>query len=224
MIGASRRAHSYSTHRETCSRAKCGQVRSFFFACVWCCQLRWFAASRSVWCIVCLRVCACISERVLIFRICSILVCNLFTVFFSTGYTAFPDFLNPEVADYWEENIRAFHNNTPIDGLWIDMNEISNFCDGECGGQRKKRAPGAHKYVQKKIRCAKFGSSSQYFQCNLFVTVFLGFDPNNPPYAINNLADHAALDSGTISTDAGAFPRDAHLCCLRALRFLSPRV
>jgi hypothetical protein len=25
-----------------------------------------------------------------------------------------------------------FHAMAPIDGVWIDMNEISNMCDGEC--------------------------------------------------------------------------------------------
>jgi len=42
------------------------------------------------------------------------------------------------VADFWSASIRAFHALAPFDGLWIDMNEPSNFNDGngrEGGGE-----------------------------------------------------------------------------------------
>eukprot|EP01042_Synura_sphagnicola_P003914 gene3914-4910_t len=38
--------------------------------------------------------------------------------------------------DYWTEQIRNFLAITPVDGLWIDMNEPSNFCNNDGNGQK----------------------------------------------------------------------------------------
>jgi alpha-glucosidase (family GH31 glycosyl hydrolase) len=49
------------------------------------------------------------------------------------GSTTFPDFLNLKTHDWWFQQISQFHQNgMPFDGMWIDMNEPSNFCDGQC--------------------------------------------------------------------------------------------
>jgi hypothetical protein len=77
------------------------------------------------------------------------------------GTTAFPDFLHPNATQYWTANIQAFLATVPIDGLWIDMNEISNFCDGDCNGA-STASPVANPF---------YGPN---------------FSPNAPPYVINN--------------------------------------
>ncbi|KFW84426.1 Lysosomal alpha-glucosidase, partial [Manacus vitellinus] len=50
------------------------------------------------------------------------------------GYTAFADFSNPDTHQWWLENLQHFHAHVPFDGLWIDMNEPSNFMDGSEDG------------------------------------------------------------------------------------------
>ncbi|KAL5731561.1 alpha-glucosidase [Ranunculus cassubicifolius] len=42
------------------------------------------------------------------------------------GPTLFPDFLNPNATTYWTGEIAEFRKIVSFDGLWIDMNEISN--------------------------------------------------------------------------------------------------
>ena len=78
-----------------------------------------------------------------------------------------------------------------VDGLWIDMNEISNFCNGECGNGDSnsggsRRLPG-------------YPAS---------------FDPNNPPYKINNQGNRVALNVKTLDMDAqhhgGVLEYNAH--------------
>jgi alpha-glucosidase (family GH31 glycosyl hydrolase) len=48
------------------------------------------------------------------------------------GYAAWPDFFNPNTTDWWVGEFLTFHDTLPYDGVWLDMNEPSNFCVGEC--------------------------------------------------------------------------------------------
>ncbi|CAL1274835.1 unnamed protein product [Larinioides sclopetarius] len=50
------------------------------------------------------------------------------------GETAFPDFSNPRATAYWSKQFSDFHNKVNFDGVWIDMNEPSNFYSGEKEG------------------------------------------------------------------------------------------
>src|SRR5205807_373950 len=41
--------------------------------------------------------------------------------------TVFLDFSNPKGVSYWVKWFKNFSSMVPIDGAWIDMNEVSNF-------------------------------------------------------------------------------------------------
>uniref|UniRef100_A0A1B6D5E9 P-type domain-containing protein n=1 Tax=Clastoptera arizonana TaxID=38151 RepID=A0A1B6D5E9_9HEMI len=48
--------------------------------------------------------------------------------------TVFPDFSNPAVVQYWIDQLRRMQKLFKFDGAWIDMNDPSNFYDGEKTG------------------------------------------------------------------------------------------
>ncbi|KAM9856764.1 lysosomal alpha-glucosidase [Aulostomus maculatus] len=50
------------------------------------------------------------------------------------GLTAYPDFSDNVTHEWWYENLKNFYEKVPFDGLWIDMNEPSNFLDGSTVG------------------------------------------------------------------------------------------
>lgn len=51
------------------------------------------------------------------------------------GPVFFPDWLNPATPQYWKEQLKNFHDEIAYDGVWIDMNEASNFCNDDGAGQ-----------------------------------------------------------------------------------------
>ncbi|XP_062988083.1 sucrase-isomaltase, intestinal [Elgaria multicarinata webbii] len=50
------------------------------------------------------------------------------------GKSVFPDFSNPSAIKWWVDESNNFHNTLQFDGLWIDMNEVSNFVQGSNSG------------------------------------------------------------------------------------------
>ncbi|XP_054838775.1 sucrase-isomaltase, intestinal [Eublepharis macularius] len=50
------------------------------------------------------------------------------------GESVFPDFTNPAAVQWWIEECRQFHTTIEFDGLWVDMNEVSNFVKGSKTG------------------------------------------------------------------------------------------
>ena len=44
----------------------------------------------------------------------------------------YPDFLSTKGQDFWKKWLTTWHNNMQFDGIWEDMNEASDFCDGVC--------------------------------------------------------------------------------------------
>ncbi|XP_029334198.1 maltase-glucoamylase, intestinal isoform X2 [Mus caroli] len=50
------------------------------------------------------------------------------------GTTVFPDYTSPNCAVWWTKEFELFHKEVEFDGIWIDMNEVSNFIDGSFSG------------------------------------------------------------------------------------------
>ncbi|XP_040378675.1 alpha-xylosidase 1 [Oryza brachyantha] len=104
------------------------------------------------------------------------------------GPVYFPDFLNPNGVSWWIDEVRRFHDLVPVDGLWIDMNEASNFCTGKC------EIPTTH-------LCPLPNTTTPWVCCldckNLTNTRW-----DEPPYKINASGQTARLGFNTIATSA----------------------
>ncbi|KAK8482798.1 hypothetical protein V6N11_024245 [Hibiscus sabdariffa] len=115
------------------------------------------------------------------------------------GAVNFPDFLNPKTVAWWGDEIRRFHELVPVDGLWIDMNEASNFCSGKCKIPKGKQCPS--------------GTGPGWICCldckNITKTRW-----DNPPYKINASGLQVPIGFKTIATSAvhynGVLEYDAH--------------
>lgn len=44
----------------------------------------------------------------------------------------YPDYFDNNAIKWWQENLSTMHSTLHFDGLWLDMNEVSNFCGGYC--------------------------------------------------------------------------------------------
>ncbi|XP_074575076.1 alpha-xylosidase 1 [Curcuma longa] len=104
------------------------------------------------------------------------------------GPVYFPDFLNPAGVAWWIDEISRFRDLVPVDGLWIDMNEASNFCSGEC-------------HIPTNHSCPIPGSTTPWVCCldckNITNTKW-----DDPPYKINASGAAAPLGFKTIATGA----------------------
>ncbi|KAI4386466.1 hypothetical protein MLD38_004397 [Melastoma candidum] len=115
------------------------------------------------------------------------------------GAVNFPDFLNPRTVKWWGDEIRRFHELVPVDGLWIDMNEASNFCTGKCTIPKGKQCPS--------------GTGPGWICCldckNITSTRW-----DDPPYKINASGMQVPIGFKTIATSAlhynGVPEYDAH--------------
>ncbi|KAL5596541.1 hypothetical protein BROUX41_006767 [Berkeleyomyces rouxiae] len=134
------------------------------------------------------------------------------------GYTVFPDFVGPSLGgdaqtdEWWTDEIKRLHSGVKFDGLWIDMNEVSSFCEGNCGA-------GALNGVADSENLGENAQSDQLDELKARVqsmsglveqdaATFLPADINpdwrhsvpvaghrnldNPPYAINHIFGHMA--------------------------------
>jgi alpha-glucosidase (family GH31 glycosyl hydrolase) len=49
------------------------------------------------------------------------------------GSAVYIDWFNPNATTYWHDMMSLLRDVIKFDGFWVDMNEPSNFCNGECG-------------------------------------------------------------------------------------------
>lgn len=69
------------------------------------------------------------------------------------GATHYPDFLKPNTTEWWTRQLQHMHDMVPIDGMWIDMNEASNFCEGEVCRAPTRSATSSLKYSKYQREC-----------------------------------------------------------------------
>ncbi|CAG8606975.1 13228_t:CDS:2 [Funneliformis caledonium] len=110
------------------------------------------------------------------------------------GLTVFPDWFNEDTPVYWGDMLERWLKNVMVDGLWIDMNEPSSWCRGEC--------------IQRKtISSDDIQLSPPHEHCleqidNYTSTKTRSRNLGNPPYKINNGAVRLPLDESTLAMDA----------------------
>eukprot|EP01018_Ginkgo_biloba_P027126 Gb_06380 [translate_table: standard] len=114
------------------------------------------------------------------------------------GAVYFPDFLNPKTVSFWADEISRFHKMAPVDGLWIDMNEVSNFCSGKCTVPKNRTCPGP----------------GVVWDCCLDCKNLTNTKWDEPPYRINGSGARVPLGYKTIATSSvhynGVLEYDAH--------------
>lgn len=54
---------------------------------------------------------------------------------------AYPDYFNEKTAGWWQSNLASLQELIHFDGIWEDMNEASNFCNGPCYPGQKAASP-----------------------------------------------------------------------------------
>ncbi|XP_044490172.1 alpha-xylosidase 1 [Mangifera indica] len=115
------------------------------------------------------------------------------------GAVNFPDFLNPKTVEWWGDEIRRFHELVPVNGLWIDMNEASNFCSGLCKIPKGKQCP---------------TGTGPGWVCCLDCKNITSTRWDDPPYKINASGTQVPIGFKTIATSAyhynGVLEYDAH--------------
>ena len=58
---------------------------------------------------------------------------------------AYPDLTSDAGKNFWKDQLSSLHDQIGFDGLWEDMNEASNFCDGACYPDQLPNSPSKYK-------------------------------------------------------------------------------
>eukprot|EP01018_Ginkgo_biloba_P031171 Gb_36137 [translate_table: standard] len=103
------------------------------------------------------------------------------------GPVYFPDFLNPKSESFWTKEISEFHDTIAFDGLWLDMNEVSNFCSGiTCSLPNDMDCPIKDAQTDCCLVCSNTDATKW----------------DDPPYKINTSGIHRPLGNKTMAASA----------------------
>ncbi|RVD84198.1 uncharacterized protein DFL_005961 [Arthrobotrys flagrans] len=133
------------------------------------------------------------------------------------GHVVFPDWIHPKIHQYWTEMLTEWFKITPVDGIWHDMNECSNFVNGdvhEAGGSAlidEILIPTDTETVEDMAKTAAEGveidpNAMQRGEAKPEPPP--AFDPTlppgltNPPYSVNHGGVNWPLHARSISVDA----------------------
>lgn len=58
---------------------------------------------------------------------------------------AFVDWSSEHAGEFWQAGLDHLNSQLPFDGLWLDMNEASNFCRGVCYDEQREASPVKYK-------------------------------------------------------------------------------
>ena len=136
------------------------------------------------------------------------------------GHVVFPDWFHPKTQEYWTTCLRKWMTTLmPIDGVWHDMNECSNFLNGDVCDQTDPNAliddiliPTDEETVEQLAAwSAEGGSEATETVAKRGAAKEKpkqAFDPckpfsiTNPPYSVNHGGQNWPLDARSISVDS----------------------
>jgi alpha-glucosidase/alpha-D-xyloside xylohydrolase len=117
-----------------------------------------------------------------------------------------PDFTHPNSTAWWTREVQKFFDMSPFDGLWLDMNEVTSFCDGRC-------------VLDIDVENALYEQGTLY-ECTCSEFLYESSLRDDPPYqpakgqrqcrASNDREDVAGLDCGTISMESRYYGQNGY--------------
>lgn len=99
------------------------------------------------------------------------------------GASHLPDFMKPQTGAWWADQIASIAaRGFPVDGIWLDMNEVSNYCTGDiCAVPAGAEIEANNKFVCE-LECASGPAALSGKAAPVPIPAGIW----SPPYAINN--------------------------------------